>query len=116
MPFDVAVEEPDAWRVRCQLGCGLWREWTEIEVCGKVGGRGELIRIIGSEAQDNVSQWAYHEGIPSHRHGWECLVGYVFARLFFGANDGLEVVAVQMEGMSTGVEVVEYDLYNVVVF
>ena len=36
VPFDVAVEEPDAWRVGVSLR-GRWRE-------------GKLIRVIGAES------------------------------------------------------------------
>lgn len=45
-------------------------------------GREKLIWIIGPEAQDNVPHRPYHEGVPSHRHRWECLVGYVDAGIF----------------------------------
>lgn len=77
--------------------------------------RGRHIRVIGSEAQDDVSHRPHHESVPSHWHCGESFVSHVLASIFSGANSGLECVAVEMEGMSARVVVVEYDLYNVVV-
>lgn len=82
----------------------------------KKGGRdrGKLIRIIGSKAQDEISHWSHHEGIPPHRHRGECLVANVLACIFVRACNGLESVAVEMEGMFACVIVVEDDFYDVV--
>ena len=91
VPFDVAVEEPDAWREETDVS-GVMKElrgigrmmmmmmmmmgrWVQ-ESKGK-GGQVRLIRIIGSEAQDNIPHWPYHEGIPSHGHHRERLIGNI---------------------------------------
>ena len=49
---------------------------------GEKGKEERLIRIIGSEAQDNVPHWLHHNGVPPHRHRWECLITNVLARIF----------------------------------
>ena len=82
---------------------------------GRYGG-GRLIRIVGPEAQDNVAHWPDHDGVPSHGHGREGLVADVVAGVFFGADDGLEGVAVEMEGMSASVVVVEYYFNYLIMF
>ena len=83
-----------------------------MEVCGG----GELIRIVGSEAQADVAHGPDHDGVPSHRNCREALVPNIKTGLFFGADDGLKCVAVKMEGMSTRVVVVQYDLNYLIVF
>ena len=111
-----------------------WREWPGGEGgallgamggwmdgwMGRFGGRGwkgggRLIRVIGSEAQDDVSHRPDHEGVPSHGHGGERLLSHILARILSGASSGLESVAMEMEGMFACVIVVEDDFYNVVV-
>ena len=73
-------------------------------------------RVIGSEPQDHVAVWADHEGIAAHGHLGEGLVVDIRTGLFGGADDGLESVAVEMEGVFAGVEVVEDDLDDLVLF
>ena len=83
VPFDMAVEEPDA-------------------------------RVIGAETDDEVAVGADHEGVAAHGDGGECLVADVVSRFFLGADDGLEVVAVEVEGVFAWVVVVEDDLDDLV--
>lgn len=83
VPFDVAVEEPDA-------------------------------RVIGAEAQDYVAVWADHEGIAAHGDGGESAVAGVGAGGVVGADEGLEGVAVEVEGVFAGVGVVEDDVDDLV--
>ncbi len=82
---------------------------------GGKDGEGRLIRVVGSEAQDNVPHWPHHEGVPPHGHRGKSFVPHVLAGTFVGACGGLESVAVEMEGMFACVVVVEYYLYDVVV-
>lgn len=85
MPFDVAMEQPDAG-------------------------------IVCSEPQDHIAVWSDHEGIAAHWHLGEGLVVDISTSLFGRADDCLKRVAVEMEGMFTGVVVVEDDLDDLVLF
>ena len=76
VPFDVAVEKPDTW-------------------------------VVGLESQDDVSIWSQDESISSHRNcgiiglaGVRCIEVTGF---FVGSRDGLEIVAVKMEWMLSGI-------------
>ena len=59
----------------------------------------ELIWIIGLEAEDDVTLRMDHEGIAAHGNGGEGSVIGVSACVLVGADDGLEVVAMEMEGV-----------------
>ena len=85
MPFDVAVEEPDA-------------------------------RVVGAETEDDVAVGSDHEGVSTHGDFGEGLIVDVVARELLGADDGLEGVAVEMEGVLAWIVVVEDDFDNVVLF
>lgn len=83
VPFDVAVEEPDAW-------------------------------VVGAEADDEVAIRADHEGVAAHGDGGEGFVADVVSGFLLGADDGLEVVAVKVEGVLARVIVVEDDFDDLV--
>ena len=87
---------------------------------GKVGRkarkerREKLIWIIGTKAKDEISVRSNKNGIPLHRHfGKGCVIDIV-ASVVGRADDSLEDVAVEMEGMTAGVEVVEDDFDDLV--
>lgn len=106
VPFDVAVEEPDAL-ITCVRGSIVQRPVME-----KREGTG----VIGSEAQYDVPVRAHHDGIPTHRELREGFVVDVDARFFGAADDGLEGVAVEVEGMFAGVHVVQHNFHDLVLF
>ena len=83
VPFDMAVEEPDA-------------------------------RVVGAETNDEVAVGSDHEGVAAHGDGGEGLVADVVAGFLLGADDGLEVVAVEVEGVLARVVVVEDDFDDLV--
>jgi len=76
MPFDVTVEEPYS-------------------------------RVISLEAENNISIRSQDEGISSHRGRRVIDLARVcsikITSLFLGSSDGLEVVAMEMERMLSGV-------------
>lgn len=85
VPFDVAVEEPDAG-------------------------------VVGAEAHDDVAVGVYQDGVALHGgggHGGD-IGGVVVAGVFFATGDELEGVAVEMEGVLSGVVVVEDDFDDLV--
>ena len=85
VPLDVAVEEPDA-------------------------------RVVAAEAQHDVAVGAHPEGIAAHGYRREGGVGrIVVAAVLLAASDGLEVVAMEVEGMFAWVVVVQDDLNDLVV-
>ncbi len=93
VPFYVAVEEPDTG-------------------------------VVGAEAEDDVAVWVDHYGVAFHGCGGEgggggggvgVGVGVVGAGVGGGADDGLEGVAVEVEGVFALVGVVEDDVDDVVV-
>ena len=71
-------------------------------------------RVIGAEAQDDIAAWADHEGIALHGYSREGFVADVVSCVFGGADDGLEGVPVEMEGVFAGVGVVEDDVDDLV--
>lgn len=77
-------------------------------------------RVIGLEAQDDIAVGVEDEGISSHGDGGEGGGGNVGvlkgASFFFGAVEGLEVVPVEMEGMTAWVDVVDDDFDDLVFF
>ncbi len=79
---------------------------------------GTLIWVVGSEADDIVSVRPYGECISPHRDRPEIVFGLVRRRVvagvFWTPCDGLEVVAVKMERVSSRVVVVHDDLYDIV--
>lgn len=83
VPFDVAVEEPDAG-------------------------------VVGAEADDEVAVRSDHECVASHGNGGEGLIANVVPGFLFGASDGLEVVAVKMEGVLARIVVVKNDFDDLV--
>ena len=76
VPLDVAVEEPDAG-------------------------------VVGLEAKHDVAGGVEDEGVAAHGDGWVGCLGGVgggeVAGVFRRAGDGLEVVAMEMEGVFAGV-------------
>ena len=89
VPFYVAVEEPDTGVVR-------------------------------SEAQDDVAFRIKHKGIPTHWNLGEVGLGNVGvgedAGFLGRAVDGLEGVAVKVEGVTASVEIVDHYLHHFVLF
>lgn len=75
---------------------------------------GVLIWIIGAETKDNVAVRSHHEGVPSHWNFWESTVVGVEACFFFRTDNGLESVAVKMEGMLAGIIAVEDNLDHLI--
>ena len=66
--------------------------------------------VIGLEAEDGISVGAHGDGVAPHRVSGQRLVVYEIAGFFLGTHDGLEGVAVEMEGVFAWVEVVEHNL------
>ncbi len=85
-------------------GEGLWE------------GGGGLIRIVGTEPQHDISIRSHGESIPSHWHSGKSFIPYIIPAVVGGAGYGLEDVAVQVEGMTAGVVVVEDDVDDLVAF
>lgn len=62
-------------------------------------------RIVTSKSDDVVTLWSDHEGVALHGNGGDvdacCCVGGsgVVAGVFGGADEGLEGVAVEVEGV-----------------
>lgn len=77
-------------------------------------GKGRLIWVVGAEAEDEVSVWSDEDGVSLHWDFGEGFVVGVVASVVGGAHDCLEAVAVEVEGMSAGVVVVENDFHNFV--
>ena len=106
VPLNMAVEKPDAWGKSEHTRLVTQRP----DSCRKYKPQNKHTRIAGLEAEDHVPIRIEHKSIPSHRSGREVGGAHVRvgkgAGLLFGTPDGLEGVAVEMEGMSTGVEVV----------
>ena len=70
--------------------------------------------VVGAEAEDDVAVRVYHEGVATHGDGGKGLVHDVVAGVRGRADDGLEVVAVQVEGVFAWVVVVEDDFDGLV--
>ena len=68
-----------------------------------------LIWVIGFESQDNVAFGLDEKDVSAHGHRWESLVSDISAGIFRGADHGLEVVAVEVEGMFARVVAVDND-------
>ena len=83
---------------------------------GRFGWGERLIRVIGTEAQYDVSVRSYGEGIPPHWHSGECFIAYIIPAVVVRAGYGLEGVAVQVEGVTAGVVVVDDDVDDLVAF
>lgn len=70
--------------------------------------------IIGSETHNDITIRPHDEGISPHRHTYKVALGEILIRkrtgFFLGAVDGLERVAVKMDGMTARVEVVDDNL------
>lgn len=77
-------------------------------------GLGLLIWVVRLEAQDDVALRVHHEGIAAHGHARERVVVGIVACVFVGADNGLEVVAVEMERVFAGIVAVEDDFDNLV--
>lgn len=77
-------------------------------------------RIIGLEAHDDVAIRPHDEGISPHRHFDKVALGEILigkrTGFFLGAVNGLESVAVEMDGMTARVEVVDNNLDNFALF
>lgn len=73
-----------------------------------------LIWVIGAETQNNVAVRSHHEGVSSHWNFGESTVIGVEACLFFRADNGLESVSVQMEGMLAGIIAVQDNLDHLI--
>ena len=58
-----------------------------------------LIRIVSAESEHDVPIWMHHDGVATHWGRWEGLVVHEGTGFLFRAHNGLEGVAVQMEGM-----------------
>ena len=71
-------------------------------------------RVVGAEAQYDVAVGVHHEGVAAHGDGGEGFVADVVAGEFVRAGDGLEGVAVEVEGVFAGVFVVEDDVDDLV--
>lgn len=65
-----------------------------------------------------MSRWTEDESIPTHRDCWILSLGGVRGvkqtTVVIRADNSLEVVTMKMEGMFTSVEVVDYDLDDLV--
>lgn len=77
--------------------------------------------VVGAEAQHQVPVGPHDDGVAAHGHARKRLVRVgalvvVGARLLGRAVDGLEVVAVEVEGVAARVEVVEDNLHHLVLF
>ena len=72
--------------------------------------------VVCSEPQDHVAVWSDHEGVAAHWYLREGLVVDISTSLFGRADDCLESVAVEMEGMFTRVVIVEDNLDDLVLF
>lgn len=111
VPFDVAVEEPDTLEAKTPL---LGKHVHK----NRGGGRMEkdVTRVVGLEAHDNVAVGPDDEGVSSHGNGLVVALGeglvFKSTGFFLRAVDGLEGVAVEMERVATGVEVVDDNLHN----
>lgn len=86
---------------------------AERQVDGREGEAG-LIWVVGAEAEDEVAVGADEDGVSLHWDFGEGLVVGVVAGVVGGAHDGLEDVAVEVEGMAAAVVVVEDDFDNFV--
>ena len=102
VPFDVAVEQPDSYKISVRLLVGL--------------GDAKLIWVIRLEAEHNVRVRIDHEGIPSHRYSWECVIVRIWPRLLVTTSNGLKVVSMKMEWVLAGVKAIQYYLNNLVLF
>ena len=74
-------------------------------------------RVIGAKAQHDVAVGIHEDGVAAHGSGGE---SFGFGRVVetcvvFAAVDDLEGVAVEMEGVLSGVVVVEDDLDDLIV-
>jgi hypothetical protein len=89
VPFDMAMEQPQPW-------------------------------VIALEAHHDMPVRPDQQDVPAHRLLWQHQaavdhsVGVIVARVVVSANDGLEIVPVQMEGMFAGVVVVHDNLDDLV--
>jgi hypothetical protein len=87
MPLDMTVEEPDS-------------------------------RVVGLKPQDDESVGVNDYGVAAHRDGREGVICDArvleCARLVVGAEDGLEIVPVQMKGMFSRIDVVDDDLDDLI--
>lgn len=83
----VAVEEPDAW-------------------------------IVCAEAHDEVASRSHQQCVPPYRNSRELVyrgaVWAEFTGVFGGAGQNLELMAVKVEWMLAGIQVVEHDVDNLV--
>lgn len=77
-------------------------------------------RVIGLESQDNVALGEQNDSIPPHRNLGEARRGHVrvfkCASLLFRTPNSLEATPVDMEGVSARVEIVHYQLDDLVFF
>lgn len=66
--------------------------------------REDLTGVVGLEAHDNVAVGVNDEGITTHGGAGKVLIGDLGVcpdtSLFLGAEDGLEGVSVEMEGVA----------------
>lgn len=64
-------------------------------------------RVVGLEAEDDVTIWAEDEGISSHWgcrvHGLAAVGGIKGTGFFFRTGDGLESMTVEMKGVLPGI-------------
>lgn len=73
-------------------------------------------RVICSEPQDHVAVRSHHNGITAHWYLGEGFVVDIGTGLVGGPDDCLEGVAMEMEGMFTGVVIVEDNLDDLILF
>lgn len=80
----------------------------------------EHTRVISLEAHDNVAIGPDDEGISSHRHARIVTLREILVlkgtSLLFRAVNGLEGVAVKMEGVAARIKVVDDNLDNLALF
>ena len=81
---------------------------------GKEGKAGRLIWVIGLEAQDNVALGLDNKDVSAHGDRWQSLVSDISAGIFRGAGHGLEVVAMEVEGMFARVVAIDNDFDHLI--
>lgn len=64
-------------------------------------------RVIRLEPQHHITVRIHHKRVPAHRYGGESFVHDIVSGVGLRAHDGLEVVAVEMEGVFTRVFIVD---------
>jgi hypothetical protein len=113
VPFYVTVEEPDAY----EAGNLVVRN-AILETSGTERYREKHTRVVSLEPQYNVTVRIENKRVSPHRDGREVGCGDVGlleeAGLFLGPPERLEVVAVEMKGMTARVDVVDDDVDNLV--